>query len=393
MIHIVIPMLHSPEFPGRALQLWPYTLGWLAHELLYIGVEYTHPAVDTAHRVSVTVYGRHSEMPTRLPEGWRREYTDKTSWEEAAVEADKRLGKEGDAFVLVRTETPLRERGTLERMFEAVLCTSKPVLTASMQHRDNWREFDQDGRYCNVPKDMNPRITWDGQLLAWPAGQAAAAVAPSAEHIMVRSNHAWGSVDVSIPPDMPPGLPGMAADMLLASVGSRPIPPLRGKKVLLIGSGRDLAGRKMGEAIEAGEYGLVARCNKYYGAEEDIGRKTDIAIVRWPGWEHAFFQEAPEYPRSWITINDGSGIPPAVVNEAVAEVGHPTVSCGIIAAKWLLGCGAEVSVIGMGRNADGSRPDGSAKVYVDGTKDNNPHYDWAKEDAWWDARADVFSLI
>lgn len=393
MIHIIIPMVPSKEFPGRALQLWTYTMNWLATELLYTGPEYAHVSTGESHKLSVTLCGRHSEMPARLPEGWNRFLTDSGSWEGAAVEAEKAIGHEGDFFVLARPETPLRERGMLERVLDAALCTKRPVVTASVQHRDNWKELDAEGRYCNVPMDLNPRMVWDGQLLAWSYGQAQAAVSPSAEHIMVRSNHAWGNLDISIPPDMPPGLPSMAADMLLASIGSRPLPPLRGVDVLLIGSGRDLAGRKMGEDIDAGKYGLVVRCNKYYGDAEDVGVHTDIAIVRWPGWEHAFFQGAPEYPKSWITINDGKGIPAAVLNEAIAEVGHDTVSCGVIAAKWLAGCGANVSVIGMGRNADGSRPDGNAKVYVDGTKDNNPHYDWAKEDAWWDARADVFRLI
>lgn len=393
MIHIIIPMLPSPEFPGRALQLWPYTMNWLATELLYTGWMYSHHAAGGVHSMNVLVCGRHSEIPARLPADWTFVPTEARKWEDAAMEVDGNIGSAGDMFVVLRPETPLRERGLFEKVLDALLCTNRPVVTSGMQHRDNWRELDASGRYCNVPVNSDPRVVWDGQVVAWPKGMAAQAVDPSAEHIMVRTNHVWTSLDISIPPDMPPGLSGMASDMLLASIGSKPLPPLSGNKVLLIGSGRDLVGRNMGAGIDAGEYGLVVRCNKYYGSREDVGSRTDIAIIRWPGWEHAFFQSAPEYPRSWITINDGRGIPGEVIGEAIREVGHDNVSCGIIAAKWLAGCGADVSVIGIGRDSSGNKIDGDSKVYPDGVKDNNEHYDWTAEDAWWDSHADKIKLI
>lgn len=40
---------------------------------------------------------------------------------------------------------------------------------------------------------------------------------------------------------------------------------IRGKNILIIGSGADIAGRRMGRDIDAGKWDIVIRLNKHYG--------------------------------------------------------------------------------------------------------------------------------
>lgn len=40
---------------------------------------------------------------------------------------------------------------------------------------------------------------------------------------------------------------------------------LRGKNILIIGSGADIAGRRMGKDIDNGKWDIVIRLNKHYG--------------------------------------------------------------------------------------------------------------------------------
>ena len=40
---------------------------------------------------------------------------------------------------------------------------------------------------------------------------------------------------------------------------------LHGKNILIIGSGADIAGRRMGRYIDAGKWDIVIRLNKHYG--------------------------------------------------------------------------------------------------------------------------------
>lgn len=383
MTRIIIPAIPSQGFQNRSLALWNCTLNWLATELLF---------TDMPGGVQVEVWGKLENIPPRIPDSWRHYRTSAATEEAVAIEADS-VSVPGDILVMVSLATPLRERGLLEKVLEAARHTGMPVGTVANQHRDNWREVDQEGKYCNIPVDEAPRTVWDGQVLAWPASRGHEAVDPQAPHVMVHTNHVWATVNAGIPADLPPGLTAMAGEMLLASVGSRPIPKLEGKKVLLIGSGKDLNGRCMRHIIDNSDtYDYVVRCNKYYGDPDDVGTRTDIAVIRWENWAHEFFKDGPGYPKSWITINDGKGIPLALLAELEKSVGHPNVSCGIIAAEWLVRCGATVSVIGMGRSADGKWPENSVKTYPDGTVDNNPHYDWAKENAWWDANESVIML-
>ena len=76
--------------------------------------------------------------------------------------------------------------------------------------------------------------------------------------------------------------------------------------------------------------------------------------------------------------------------QVAAEVGHKEASCGVIAAKWLLSCGACVTAIAIGHYLDGTWV--SAKSYLDGTKDSTTHCDWEKGRRWWEPRKNVTLL-
>lgn len=151
-----------------------------------------------------------------------------------------------------------------------------------------------------------------------------------------------------------------------------------------------MVGRRLGKRIDAHEWDVVVRCNHYYGAPEDVGMRTDLAVVRMAKLERAFFDEAPRAPLRVVSTNDGNNFPLNMVLQAAAEVGHKEASCGVIAAKWLLSCGAHVTAIGIGHNPDGTWA--SAKSYPDGTKDSTTHCDWEKEHRWWEHQANVTLL-
>lgn len=53
-----------------------------------------------------------------------------------------------------------------------------------------------------------------------------------------------------------------------------------------------MVGRRLGKRIDAHEWDVVVRCNHYYGAPEDVGTRTDHAVVRMAKLERAFFDEA-----------------------------------------------------------------------------------------------------
>ena len=166
------------------------------------------------------------------------------------------------------------------------------------------------------------------------------------------------------------------------------VTPLAGKKVLLIGSGSDLNGRKMGDRISAAEceWDMIARVNRPYGDAEDVGKRLDLCFVCRRVWLNYNFN--PSFLRSGfrvIAFDDGVGCEQGYRSKAAlgANIGTKS-STGFAAAYWLLEQGATVEIIGFG-----SRENMSVKTYPDGTVDNNPNYDWAAERQWLEAQPNV----
>lgn len=180
---------------------------------------------------------------------------------------------------------------------------------------------------------------------------------------------------------------------------------LNGKHVLVIGSGRDLDGRKLGNAIDSGKWDTVVRVNKLYGGPEDVGTRTDIIVTRWTSWlkDHKdwFSDDVQRDAKGIIVLNEFKGYTKDEYRALCDSLDHCMASGGIQAVSYCLNRGAKVDVIGFGFK-DGKH---GGKVYtqantahipkhlVDNSgKDLNNSYDWDKEDAWLANHPDVTLL-
>ena len=374
MIHVLITVKESSRFPGKNRRLAPYTISWLLLEMAYI-----------SEQVRVYTVGERSELPLRLPVGWTHIHTDCRN-QQNDVEAAERYIKPAsdDVMVLVQVTQPLREHGLLERAVHCIRAGHSCCTTAAHCPSSDWRRVNNNGSWGK--KDSSVQLITDGQLYAWKPGHIAEVFTPSARHMIILTKHRWGVVDIDELGDIPPGMDAMAAALLLEPMIQEPL-EVHGRKVLLIGSGKDIVGRGLGKRIDAGEWDVVVRCNHYYGAPEDVGTRTDLAVVREAKFEKNFINEAPVCPLRVLSTNDGVNFPKEFLRLAAREVGHREASIGIIAARWLLHMGAKLSVIGVGHFPDGSWIE--QKTYPDGKIDTAGFCDWEKENAWWQRQRGV----
>ena len=374
MIHVLITVKESQRFPGKNKALAPYTITWLLTEIAYL-----------PETVKVYTVGKRSELPLRLPVEWQHIPTACISHAEDVKTADAAIqATEDDVIILAQLTQPLREHGLLEQVISCIRSGNTSCVTATELPSGDWRKVDNNGSWGKGPKEKS--IYTDGKLYAWRPGHSEEIFNPQARHRVVLSQQNWGMVDVDERGDIPPGLASMAAELLLKPMNQPPL-TLNNSKVLLIGSGADLVGRKLGKRIDAGEWDVVVRCNHYYGAAEDVGTRTDLAVVRENKFEKTFIDEAPVCPVRVLCTNQGVNFPKELLMRAAQEVGHREASIGIIAALWLLKCGAKLSVMGIGHFPDGHWI--KQKTYPDGTVDNAGFCDWAKENAWWQRQKNV----
>lgn len=166
----------------------------------------------------------------------------------------------------------------------------------------------------------------------------------------------------------------------------------RGLRALVIGSGSDLDGRGMGQRIDGGEWDLVCRVNKWYGASADVGTRCDLLVTRWASWlDRTDWVPHLDKVRDVVILNQHIGVSRTEAQWLAAQVGHPQVSAGIQAVHYLLARGARVDVIGFGARAGVYDRD---KIYTaanaahvpatktDGLRDVNETYNWAAEKLW-----------
>lgn len=377
MIHVLVTVHPSIRFPGKNKRLAPYTIQWLLSECAYAEEE-----------VRVYTVGARAELPLRLPSAWRHIAT-KVASHQAAVEAAEReiAPQEDDILMLVQPTQPLREHGLVERA-AALLREDCHMAcrTAAPMPSTGWREVNGQG---DAARKHEENLLTDGQLYAWRPGHAADIFAPNADCGVLEIAHRWGLVDVNGAGDIPPALDAMAGAMLYTPVEPPPL-MLEGRSVLLIGSGKDLVGRGLGERIDAGEWDLVVRCNHFHGDPADVGTRTDIAVLRISKLEKSFMEEAPVAPKRMIVHTSGEVIPLELLVKAADEVGHKEASCGVIAALWLRENGAKVTAIGIGHRPDGTWE--KAKFYANGVRDTALFCDWDKEHAWWECQQNVTLL-
>lgn len=382
MIHVFITVKESKRFPGKNRLLAPYTIAWLLNEAAYIDDE-----------VAVYTVGKRSELPLVLPKKWKHiptaceDHLADLEYAESLIQPS-----DGDVCVLLQLTQPIREQYLLTRAIDCIKAGNECCITASAHVEDTWRKIVQNGTWDSKNnRDYEESIfKLNGQLYAWKPGNVSAIFDPYCPHKVLRTNSSWGIVDIDYKQDIPPALASMWATVLLDSTMQQPL-VVRNKKVLLIGSGKDLVGRKLGKRIDSGEWDIVVRLNHYYGDPEDVGTRTDLAILREAIFESAFIDEAPVCPSRVLSTNDGFNFPDSILDQAASSTGQTNASIGIIAACWLLHYGANITAIGIGHYPDGTWIE--HKTYPDGTKDTGNHYDWNKENAWWESRKDIITLL
>lgn len=176
---------------------------------------------------------------------------------------------------------------------------------------------------------------------------------------------------------------------------------IKDARILIIGSGADNDGRRMRDKIDGNYYDLVIRVNKHYGKVEDVGTRTDLIFTRWYQWiakGQTFFREDDlRQAKKVIILNQQVGISASEMQQGCIEVGHSKVSAGIYAALWCINRGAEqIDLIGYGHYQDGFRQDKkycqNSYNYPDRMTDNNPLYDWQKEQRWLLAQPQITLL-
>ena len=176
---------------------------------------------------------------------------------------------------------------------------------------------------------------------------------------------------------------------------------LKDKTVLIIGSGQDIDGRRMKNIIDGNHFDIVARVNKMYGNEQDIGTRTDFIFTRWQQWikkgMNFFTDETLKQAKKIIVLNQHVGYSESEKNELLFEVGHPAVSAGIQTIHYFLNRDVKkVCLIGFGHFQDGFKNEKkyckNSHNYPNGMIDKNPHYDWSKEQHWMKNQSKIVFL-
>lgn len=177
---------------------------------------------------------------------------------------------------------------------------------------------------------------------------------------------------------------------------------LRGKTVLIIGSGNDLDDRKMGQIIDGDTYDIIARVNKHYGSPEDVGNRTDYIFTRWQQWlanSEWFTPEELEQAKEIVVLNQHTALKKfdsysrTEYEWLCHKVGHEAVSAGAQVVDYFLNRGVKhVDIIGFGckngkfkrdkvytKRSEGTMP--THNTTAEGV-DQNPLYNWHLERQW-----------
>lgn len=167
---------------------------------------------------------------------------------------------------------------------------------------------------------------------------------------------------------------------------------IKDKKVLIIGSGIDLNGRRMAAEIDSNRWDIIIRCNKMYGLPQDVGERIDIIFTRWLQWtsptQGFFTSEELNRAKQIIVSNQNYGFSQTEMMMLCEEIGHPHVSCGVQAIAYCINRGVKsIDLIGYGVYPDGTRTQqkrycANAKCFPNGMRDYNEIYDWEKEYNW-----------
>ena len=167
---------------------------------------------------------------------------------------------------------------------------------------------------------------------------------------------------------------------------------IKGKTVLIIGSGADIDGRRLAKQIDnTNRFDIVARVNKHYGVEKDTGKRTDVIVTRWLQWvkggSNFFHEDELKNAKATIILNQNCGFSETEQAILCSELQVEKVSAGIQAVSYFLNRGARVIyLLGFGMTKEGFMNEKKyckhSINYKDGMKDTNQFYDWNKEKIW-----------
>lgn len=151
--------------------------------------------------------------------------------------------------------------------------------------------------------------------------------------------------------------------------------------MLLVGSGADLNGRRLGAAVDAprSRWDVVARLNRPYGDVRDVGRRTDVIFTRWKAWLDWWPRATLDAVQDVLVLNECAGVSREELEMDCREIGHDCASIGLHAAAFLLRRGARVEALGFGWLGGAFARE---KRYPDGRRDGNPRYNWRAENVW-----------
>ena len=163
---------------------------------------------------------------------------------------------------------------------------------------------------------------------------------------------------------------------------------LKNKRVLIIGSGADIDGKRLKKLIDGNTFDVVARVNKHYGMEQDTGTRTDVIFTRWLQWIKKpidfFSDEEIQNAKQVVILNQHVGYSENEKHLLLVELGHDAASAGLQAIHFFLNRDVrEIYLLGFGMYSDGFKQSKKyckrAFNYSDGMTDTNNAYDWNKE--------------
>lgn len=142
------------------------------------------------------------------------------------------------------------------------------------------------------------------------------------------------------------------------------------KLALLIGSGSDINGRKMKSQIDTANDIFIARINRHYGEEIDVGIQTHLIF----GFDTSVI---PDYLKHVQFINPYTLNDQAFIQSVRDRINYRNPSTGIMGLYWLLDNGYKPVVIGFGfKNGELIN---KIKTYPDGQQEISTWHNFALE--------------
>lgn len=212
MIHIIIPVKASRRFPRKNHMLAPYTVAWLACELLHLQEPYR-----------VHIVGPSSERPAAFPppETWPHHPLEPRGMLEDMEEITHRIIRRDPAPLCIQLllTQPLREPGLLRRVIAVSRAADPtlPTITATNRISTTWRALDAQGAHGIHPPTAATRdILLDGAAYAWSTLTALRRIFDPAAPKNILERYGVPLCDIDYAEDLPPALSAQWAALNLS---------------------------------------------------------------------------------------------------------------------------------------------------------------------------------